>query len=436
MWTGNANIGMAPRELTADDVAASFERRQTRPGWKYPQFDTITATGRYTMVWEWNMYDANWPWELGCGIACAVMAPESVAAGPDDWRNAVGTGAFIMTNYVSGSAVTYERNPDYWGTTTINGKVYQTPFIDKLVYPIIADESTCIAALRTGTIDWWPRVKLVFEDDLSKTCPDLVQLHYLTGRVQYFRVNRLDTPYLSNRDVRRALMVAVDFTAIRDVVYEQGDIYGWPLGRGVPGATLLEDLPAEASVLYSFNPTLARQMIADAGYPNGFSFTIMVGQEPEMRDLATMCAGYWADVGVTANIQVTDPAAKSAADNDRRYDMSGGVFTVINPYVVLSLLKADSTGSTFTMAEGTHDLYMDMLSTVDPVSRTQKIHDLALFMLEDAGWIPFSNPYNLNCYWPWIQNYYGEIDCGYYHATPMLKTLWIDQDLKKALGYK
>ena len=74
------------------------------------------------------------------GGASAVAIPPEVANAPNggaaNWQNAVGTGPFILSDFVDGSSVTYKRNPNYWGTTTINGQSYKLPFIDSLTYLI------------------------------------------------------------------------------------------------------------------------------------------------------------------------------------------------------------------------------------------------------------------------------------------------------------
>ena len=79
--------------------------------------------------------------------------PETRAAGAEKYENHIGTGAFMFDEYVSGSHMSYKRNPDYWDTTIIDGQEYELPFIDKVVCPIIPDPSTRVAALRTGTFD-------------------------------------------------------------------------------------------------------------------------------------------------------------------------------------------------------------------------------------------------------------------------------------------
>ncbi|MBA7706656.1 hypothetical protein ES703_115511 [subsurface metagenome] len=46
-----------------------------------------------------------------------------------------------------------------------------------------------------------------------------------------------------------------------------------------------------------------------------------------------------------------------------------------------------------------------------------------------------TTPKIMLCHWPWIKNYYGEMETAYYNYCPMLTTLWIDQDMKAEMGY-
>jgi hypothetical protein len=56
-------------------------------------------------------------------------------------------------------------------------------------------------------------------------------------------------------------------------------------------------------------------------------------------------------------------------------------------------------------------------------------------MLDDAAWMQFANPLALNCWWPWMKNYYNEVDAGYHNYMPMIQRMWIDQSMKKSMGY-
>ncbi len=81
------------------------------------------------------------------------------------------------------------------------------------------------------------------------------------------------------------------------------------------------------------------------------------------------------------------------------------------------------------------EAYYDAAQTVDPIERTAKLKALALVYLDKAYSIGCSEYYNLLCYWPWVENYYGELDAGYYNAMPMISSLWINQATKKKMGY-
>ena len=84
-----------------------------------------------------------------------VNAPEAIEQHGDvaDWRNLVGTGPFMLTDWVDGSSMTWVKNPDYWG----HDEKYpenRLPYIDELVRLIMPDQATRISAMRTGQIDY------------------------------------------------------------------------------------------------------------------------------------------------------------------------------------------------------------------------------------------------------------------------------------------
>ena len=280
MWTGNAHIGMAARELTANDCVFAENRQITAPAMA-PYFTWIkdcVDVDNYTFKFEFASYQGAWQFFLLYGGGTAFpFAPESATAGGADWKNAVGTGPFMLTNFVDGSSVTYTKNPNYWGKTTINGKQYQLPFIDTLIYPIIPDTSTELANLRTGKLDLWTQVTYSNATTLSQQAPKMIQEKWVSDSVDVFKFNRLASGNPVNKlQVRQALTEATDFNSIANIVYGGGDILGWPVARGNPSYTPLENQSTQIQALFSGNTTQAQQMLAAAGYPNGFTTTITV----------------------------------------------------------------------------------------------------------------------------------------------------------------
>lgn len=64
------------------------------------------------------------------------------------------------------------------------------------------------------------------------------------------------------------------------------------------------------------------------------------------------------------------------------------------------------------------------------------LKELGIYCIDQVSHIPMGNPTLLLAWWPWVKNYYGEIDGGYDNCSAYVSTLWIDQDLKAEMGYK
>jgi len=440
MWTGNNNIGMAPRELTADDVAFHLNRDLTSSPVRVQlaYIKSITATDRYTVTVVWNSYYAQWEGLIGldCGVQSRIIPPEVVKAGVNNWQNQTGTGPFVLTDYVSGSYVSYARNANYWGTTTINGKSYQKPFINQVIYPIIADESTRVASLRTGKIDMWAKVPITYQSSLASTAPDLIATKWLTNRVNEIRFDTINSTYFNNKDVRRAMWVATDSQAITNAVYGGGDIVSFPFAIGVPEYTPITQLPAADQLLYTYDATKAKQMLADAGYPNGFTCEIDIDPTSQMHDIADILVSQWAKVNVTLHVNALTAAAFTASSANVSYkDSTIALYSTDSTWGLLTSCRTGTQGC--PVNDPTYNAMFDKAQTIqDPTQLTAAKQALGLYFIDNAYGIGLGNPYSLNCYWPWLKNYYGEISAGNYSdVAPMISEMWIDQNLKKSLGY-
>jgi peptide/nickel transport system substrate-binding protein len=442
MWTGNSTIGMVARELTAADCAASATRQYTAPG-NVGFFGTwikdCVVVSPFVFKYDFSTYDGDWPFFLlyGGGLAFP-QAPESIAAGASNWRNAVGTGPFILSDFVDGSSVTYTRNPNYWGTATINGKQYQEPLINTLVYLIIPDPSTQIAALQSGKLDLNVNVPYIDATTLAKQTPNLIQEKYFADSIYNFRANRLASGNpLGNLQVRQALFMATDFNSIATDVYGGGDILAWPVCRGNPSYTPLEDESSQIQTLFNYNPTQAKQMLAAAGYPNGFTTTLSIDSSiAQEADDAQIIASDWAQIGVTVNIQALNRVALVAIKNSATFaGYLAYPIATANVFTPLQWFQNIDQGPTYGAAE---QLNIEATTALDEPDSTIAQTDVTQFCkdaLLDCGFLPMTNPYVLNCYWPWLENYYGEVDAAYQSQIPMIRELWINESLKTSLGH-
>jgi peptide/nickel transport system substrate-binding protein len=221
---------MESRELTADDIAYSLNRRLEAFRLANPLrvefIDEFTAPDRYTLVCKTNRYDADWTFAFAYSRFNVIQPPELNAPGvdPADWRSHVdiGTGAFLLQDYVEAAYASYDRNPIWWKSPQIiDGKEYDTPFVDTVVVPFIADWSTFVSALRTGQIDWMSDLHVRYEETLRDAHPD-IQIKKVPRILTLVLTLRFDTPPLDDAKVRRALMIATDIQAVVDAVYGGG----------------------------------------------------------------------------------------------------------------------------------------------------------------------------------------------------------------------
>ncbi len=439
MWTGREGV-MKSRELTADDVVASLTHLKTTPGQEslYGFVKSITATDQYTVALEFASFDPLWTKNLVYGGRCVIYPRELLGSdiNVEDWRNAVGTGPFILTDYVAGSSCTYVKNPNYWGTTKVKNVQYKLPFVDKLVMPIIPDESTQIAALRTGKLDLMVEVPPKYGESLKQTSPKLILDKRLGRGMKFLRLNAISSKVLTNKNIRRALMIGLDLPTISKAIYGEAAVHSFPVWPGDALYTPLEKLPESNRVLYSYDPEMAKKMIADEGYPNGFKLVLLGNAgNTDDPDLADMIVEYWRAIGVDVKVDLLPTAAWSKANDSAEYeDALMALFGTPNPLNILVEGRGDVSHPHYSDPQFAAK-YKDMVATVDSKERGEKIKQLGYYMMDNVPTIPIANGYVMTGYWPWLKNYNGEIETGFLNQTPIWARLWIDQGMKKSMGF-
>ncbi|MFC1860537.1 ABC transporter substrate-binding protein [Chloroflexota bacterium] len=443
-WTGESvNPGvMERREYTAYDAEYHFNRFQASPVGTAklgPYIKSYEALDKYTLQVTYDKWNCAMLWFYSYGWMANHQPREVVEAGVKDWKNQVGTGAFILEEYVPASQVTYRKNPDWWGTTTINGKEYDDiPFIDKLVYPIIPDVSTRIAALRTGKVDWAVDIHPKYEETLSSTCPDMMIEGFATAIPLSASYDAEYSPDYS-QELINALMIGTDKQALIDTVLIKGVIGGWPLSSALGSSvyTQIEDLPAELQELYTYNPEKAKQMIIDIGF-EGRTVPLIYSTEEEVpSEAAPLIADMWSKIGLDIELQPIDTALML------KYSQTGGYvglrFTALAKNANKISRSLDSLRAVKQEPLYYDDYYQAEMDKIvgerDVAKRTAMLKEIAIYVIGHGGVAALAEPFMLNCWWPWIKNYYGETECGYYNYNWLHSTLWLDQDLKAEMGF-
>ena len=434
---------MAERELVADDVVYSFNRMNTsakRTQGYYDHVDKVEAKDKHTVVFTFNKFIADWDYRFGNGFFSGIMPKEVADAGAGNWKNVNGTGPFMLTNVVQGISLTFSKNPVYWDKDVIGGKEYKLPFVDRVVHRVIKDETTQHAALRTGKLDILSSISAEAARELKKSSPDLKWNRWLTTTANRVAL-RVDTKPFTDVRVRRALNMAVNKQEIIDKYYGgEAEMFTFPMHPEYVGYHKpLKEQPASVQELFKYDPAKAKKLLAEAGYANGFSFKMQVCTcTPDQMELMPLVAAFLEGVGVKMEIVPMEYGAHLSAMTS--HTNAAGYLTFgpdTNP--TTSLRVNFGKGQVYN-APMMDDPKLDARVAEangerDEKKRQQILRELTTYVLDQAPAIWMPAPYRYTAWWPWVKNYGGEMFVGGGRFAPIHARIWIDQDLKKKMGY-
>ncbi len=459
------------RQMTADDVAWVYDRNVHSPNGAIQVLQprvaaafTIEKTGPWEVTFTTAVQPitAQW-WVIEGGGYAHMYPPEIVETYGDlnDWKNTVGTGPWILEDWVTDTSISYRRNPNYWGINPVGpGKGDQLPYADKLKNLIIPDTSTALAALRTGRIDMYGGVTYDIAEELWRSAPDMEYLEYLgDGFANAHAFNlRLDEPSKpwarteNGKKVRQALMMAIDYdTIVNDYFSGRAEKDTVLVNRNFEGVGYvpLSSMSQSIQELYSYNPEKAKQLLTEAGYPDGFKTEVLVPSVPtDMADQASIVKNMWAEIGVEMDIvpiessMLTPMVTRSFEWNDMFYGtFQGGTVGSFgfSLYTYFGYYRGDNRPqfASRTDPNGTPDPVIEaaFATTQENIyvnwpAAYKAVEEIRPYLIENAFKIPFPQPYAYNFWWPWVNNTYGQ---GQIPA--FLKYYWVDEDLKREMGY-
>ena len=434
---------MKARELVADDVVYSYARldgsKKKIPTY-FDHVEKVEAIDKHTVLFTFKNYNAEWDYRFGWGQYSGIVPKEVSDAGAGNWKNANGTGPFVLADYVLGNAITYARNAAYWDKETIAGQLYKLPFVDKIIYRTIKDEASFLTALRTAKLDVLESVRWSAVDELKKNAPALKWKRWVdTGGT--FLAMRVDTKPFDDIRVRRALNMAVNKQEIVASYYGGNAVlFGYPMHPDYTGYyEALDKMPLAARELFVYNPDKARALLAEAGYPKGFTFKTQVCScNPDHMDLIPLVAAYLEKVGVKMEIQPMEYGAFLSAmttkTNAAGYFMRQGhanPTTVIRKSFVTKQIWNPSQYSDPETDKRMADTYLER----DESKRQLLIKLMTRDIVEKAPYIWLPTPYVYTAWWPWVKNYDGELRAGAERPAPIHARMWVDQAMKKKMGF-
>lgn len=267
------------------------------------------ATDDYTVVLTYTEFANTWADVLG---EVYIYCPAAYEANGADWAaiHAVGTGPFIMDELVQDSQITYSRNDNYW----VEGQ----PYLDGVTVKFISDSTTQTAAFMNGELDVYrnPSTSTAIKqlrDTYRNAALDAADLAGITYMMFCSGVE--ESPFYDVK-VRQAVMHAVNWDDMAEGIYD-GLGASTPL-MAVPGSWAYDEKVQQ----YEYDPELAKQMLADAGYPNGFDTVISYNNENAANETcATILQAYLSMVGINAEVNSMTNADFNAEKAEGNYQL-------------------------------------------------------------------------------------------------------------------
>jgi len=255
------------KELTAEDVKFSLDTIINPPGGNNPaaaffaNFDTVEIVDPLTIRINLKKLDPTIPGLFAWSRYTSIF-PADMPAQINPVIQAIGTGPFRVISYTPNAEIVYERFTDHWNP--------EQPKVDRLIYRIIPEEDARIAALRSGDIDGTdisPLGARRLQNDA-----DIVILKGLYSQPKVLQFTLKGGKPWDIKEVRQAISLTVDRQELIDKVMEGEAVLTGPVVPGYGDWPLSED---ELRAFYQVDIEKARQLMAQAGYADGFKVTAM-----------------------------------------------------------------------------------------------------------------------------------------------------------------
>ncbi len=362
------------RTMTAEDVKFTFDRiRDKATGHprqsEYQDLTEIKIVDPSTVQMRLAKPQAPFLSTLAA-VSSAIVPPEAVATLDS---KPIGTGPFKLVDWQRGQAVKLEKNQDYWQKGL--------PYLDTVTFRIMADPNTALMNLKAGQVDIIPRVANESADEIKRG-PDTKLIESPMNLVQLLVLNNARAP-LDNPKVRQALNYAIN----KDEII-QGAAWGYGKKLGSNMSPVMEAYYTDLTNRYPYDPAKAKQLLVEAGYPNGFELALTLPAIYELHVKAgEVIADQLAKVGIKAKIQKVEWAIwLEDVYKGRKYDMTvTGLTGKLDPHSVLGRYESKFASNFFNFRNDEYDQLIASGITTTDVNQRKQIYKRAQEILADQA---------------------------------------------------
>lgn len=370
-------------EITAEDVAYSLERARQSEAFStlMKTVDSIKATGDYEITITTTgpspaLYQALA--HPGTGILPKSYLEQVEVSG--DWSQPVTSGRYGITARNQGVSITISKNENYFDSANAAQN-------NSLTFLNVSEDSTRTVLVQTGEVD----ISTVFATaDYNVVQPDSsVTLYEKAGTtMQYIGFDVTQAPF-NNQLVRQAVAYALDRQGVMTVAANGLGTVSYSV---IPPTTLgyTEANPAG----YAYNIETAKNLLAQAGYPDGFQTTIVVFSDTA-ETIATTVQSYLSQIGITASVVRRDTSVRLDMFSNHQCPMFAAQWGALAD-AELVLPRLFTEGEPYNWSHFQNDQVDSLLQaareTSDSDQRTELYAKAVKIIAEESPWVPIYIP--------------------------------------------
>lgn len=363
-------------EFNADSVKYSLERI-FKEGSKSPiqelrSVDSVEVVDTFTVRIHTKHIDPYIPDKLA--LFAGMMVPPNYIEEEGEEKfhsNPVGTGPFVFKEWVKDGHLTATANKEYWG---------DPPKVSEVEFKFLPDGQARVAALLSGDVDIIDKVPYTSVETIESN--ENLRLDWAEGiRIYYLSTAYTEGPTEDKR-VRQAISYAIDTQLLINKLLNG---YGKQIAAPVASVNFGSDVDLEP---YPYDPEKAKQLLAEAGYPDGFE--IEMHTEPDIyTDIAQAIVQMLDEVGIKVNLTPL-PAAEfedkysngelAPLWNNGYSIWQGDPTTLINTFFYTGMPRAKYFNPELDQMQDD----MQQMTNID--ERKKALHEILKKLHEDAPW--------------------------------------------------
>ncbi|GAA5087573.1 ABC transporter substrate-binding protein [Microbacterium yannicii] len=310
-------------------------------------------------------------------IAPGLIQAPSTFDDPDSATEPIGSGPYVLDTAasVTGTTYVYTANPDYWNPDVVK--------YDNLTINVIEDPTATLNALKAGEANG---AKIVNND----TIPEIeasgwtIEANELDfqGLLLFDRAGTM-APELADVNVRKAINMAFDREALLEAL-QAG--YGTVTEQVFPTTSVGYDEALDST--YEYDPEGAKELLADAGYPDGFTLNMM--STPAFQTTFDLVAQQLADIGITVNF--TDPGSGNFITDmlAPKYPATWMALEQNPDWQLINFMIApEATFNPFHSQDPQVDEYISTIQNGTQEEADQATKDLNAWIVDNAWFAPF-----------------------------------------------